>query len=186
MAEIHKLLVEGQQFVGKTTIANNLARRYLSGNPFLFKLSGPASGNADKTFKTYMDDLLPDYANLFRHITKNSIICDKFHISEQVYGKLYRGYTHDPQVIEAVESILCELGFRIIFLEMDDNLIQERIKLKMVECQCRESELPPVKEQKKIKKQYDNVIKKTRLEVIRVDVTNKSVLETVQEIMTQL
>ena len=127
MVGIHKLIIEGQQFVGKTTIANNLARRYLSGNPFLFKLSGPSGDVCSKDFKCYMDDLLLDYANLFRHITANSIICDKFHISEQVFGKFYRDYTHDPEVIEALESILHELGFKLVFLEMDDKLLSERL-----------------------------------------------------------
>lgn len=184
--KIHKLIVEGQQYVGKTTIANNLARRYLTGNPFLFKLSGPASGVLDKSFKKYMDDLLLDYANLFRHITANSIICDKFHISEQVYGKYYRGYSHNPEVIEAIESILHELGFKIIFLEMDDKLIDERIRLKEVEFKMERDELESPTVQKKIKKLYNEFVSKSRLETIRVDVTNQSVLETVQEIMTKI
>lgn len=184
--DIHKLLIEGQQFVGKTTIANNLARRYLSGNPFLFKLSGPSSGRMDKSFKPYMDDLLLDYANLFRHITANSIICDKFHISEQVFGRFYRDYTHDPEIIEAIESILHRLGFRIVFLEMDDKLIEERVRLKEVEFKTKRDALPSVAEQKKIKKLYKELVGKTRLDVIKVDVTNKSVLETVQEIMAKL
>jgi len=186
MPAIHKLLVEGQQFVGKTTIANNLARRYLTGNPFLFKLSGPSSGVDDKSFKCYMDDLLLDYAGLFRHIKSNSIICDKFHVSEQVYGKFYRGYEHDPEVVEAVESILHELGFRIVFLEMDDRLLEERLLLKEVEFQTTRDKLPPVKDQKEIKRLYEQYVKKSRLKVIKVDVTGKSVLQTIQEVVEGL
>jgi len=184
--KIHKLLVEGQQFAGKTTIANNLARRYLPGNPFLFKLSGPSGGKSDKTFRTYMSDLLLDYANLFRHITANSIICDKFHISEQVFGRLYRGYSLEPEVLEALESILHELGFKIIYLTMSEELIEERIQLKQVEFKLDRSELPSVAQQKKIRRLYDEAVKGSRLEVIRVDVTRQSVLETVQEVMTNL
>ena len=184
--KLHKLIIEGQQFVGKTTIANNLARRYLPGNPFLFKLSGPSSKMTGGYFKSYMDDLLLDYANLFRHITSNSIICDKFHISEQVFGKLYRGYTHNPEVIEAIESILHELGFKLVFLEMDDRLIKERNRLKGIEFMMTEHELPSIAEQKKIKRLYCDVVKKTRLQVIRIDVTGKTILETIQEIMRTL
>ena len=186
MVGIHKILIEGQQFVGKTTIANNLARRYLSGNPFLFKLSGPSSGVTDRSFRSYMDDMLLDYANLFRHIKCNSIICDKFHISEQVYGKFYRGYEHDPEVVEAIESILHELGFKIVFLEMEDKLIEERLMLKQVEFQMKRSQLPSVADQKKIKRLYAETVKKSRLDVIKVDVTKHSVLETVQAVMAHL
>ncbi|MFH0863372.1 MAG: hypothetical protein V1875_10155 [Candidatus Altiarchaeota archaeon] len=183
---LSRLIIEGQQFAGKTTIANNLARRYLWGNPFLFKLSGPSSGNKDRSFKGYVENVLLDYSNLFRHLSANSIICDKFHISEQVYGKVYRGYEHDPEFIESVESILHTLGFKLIHLEMDDRLIEDRLALKEVEFQCKRQSLPSPPEQRRIKRLYERYVNRSRLDVIRVDVSGKSVLETVQEIMTQL
>jgi len=184
--QIEKVIVEGQWHVGKTTIANNLARRYMSGNPFLFKLSGPATGVEDKSFKPYMSDLLLDYASLFRHVTANSIICDRFHISEQVYGRHYRKYTHDPEIIEAIESILHELGFKIILLEMDDELIEGRLNLKEIEFNMNREDFPPASEQKKIKKLYKETVKKSRLDVIEADVTDKSIVETIQDIQRKL
>ena len=183
---ISRLIIEGQQFSGKTTIANNLARRYLPGNPFLFKLSGPATGADDKSFKSYVENVLLDYSNLFRHITANSIICDKFHISEQVYGKFYRGYEHDQEFIESVEATLHQMGFKIIHLVMDDKLIDERLTLKEIEYTTSRGQLPPEGDQQEIKRLYEKYVSVSRLDAVRVDVTGKTVLETVQEILTRI
>lgn len=139
-----RLLIMGPQGVGKGTQAALLAEHYniqavSTGEIFRYNLKNQTE--LGKQAQLYIDkgELVPDEVT-------NSIIKDRLAQDDASHGWILDGYPRNAVQVEALDSILSELGItldRVIALNADHDVLMERM-LKRAEIEGRADDTPEV------------------------------------------
>lgn len=111
------IILEGIDGSGKTTLASNLAR--LSPWPARIVPKGPMKANVIEEYVTPLFDVTPD----------ELLIADRWHLSELIYGPIYRGKTQvDWEILGEIESILRNLNATRIIMRPGIQTVYSRLK----------------------------------------------------------
>ena len=139
-----RLLIMGPQGVGKGTQAALLAEHYnipavSTGDIFRYNLKNQTE--LGRQAQLYIDkgELVPDEVT-------NSIIKDRLAQDDASHGWILDGYPRNAAQVEALDSILSELGItldRVIALNADHDVLMERM-LKRAEIEGRADDTPEV------------------------------------------
>ena len=99
------IIVEGIDRVGKTTLCNKLKEEF--GIPVLHHESIISNNKKDNENETDKSLLTLEVCN----ITNSSIILDRFHLSDFVYGMLERNYNIDSAIdhFKMIDNMLTEM-----------------------------------------------------------------------------
>jgi len=169
----HKLIFEGVELSGKSFLMNQiydfLEKKYNSHTKIL---NGCHWFNSDVgIFGTkYGKDIIDRYVEMAEIMYEKNIMFEKFFISDQVYHSLYQNQILD---YSRVENRLLELGTKIIFctVEPNEKLFEKRLddRLSLYKHYGRVAQAPKdyIKQQEKFKE----IIVKTKLPVLNVDLT---------------
>lgn len=96
------IILEGPDGAGKTTLANDLARRF----NYRYHAFGPPQHPPLREYLGWLVDQ-PD----------NQVVVDRFHLGEHVYGPIYRGKSQlDPQSQWAIEMALKVRGATLVYV----------------------------------------------------------------------
>ena len=142
--KIMRLLIMGPQGVGKGTQAALLAEHYnipavSTGDIFRYNLKNQTE--LGRQAQLYIDkgELVPDEVT-------NSIIKDRLAQDDASHGWILDGYPRNAAQVEALDSILSELGItlnRVIALNADHDVLMGRM-LKRAEIEGRADDTPEV------------------------------------------
>ncbi|MGB0757587.1 MAG: hypothetical protein ACPGO5_03990 [Patescibacteria group bacterium] len=126
-----KIIIEGAELVGKSFICSEIYKHLepTKNTHTGYLLDGCHWFNCDVgIFGTPAGKkVISHYINIANEITDKHTLFEKFHISDQVYNKLYRN--KDTDYIEE-EKKLKSLGFKIVYLHTNEtpDLYENRLK----------------------------------------------------------
>ena len=123
------LIVEGANRTGKSTMIDYLKKLAdNSGVEFIYyngrinnnEHAGTTPEGMFAYAKSVISDLLKEDTN------EKLIVCDRFHISEFVYGEAFRGYTNEYML--KVDGFLDLMDAKILYMKSDFEHIEDRHK----------------------------------------------------------
>lgn len=142
------VILEGPNKCGKTTLAKHLIKNY--GFAYFKDTRIETRELTNEQKKEVIEHDIEAQANLLKAISKDiNLIVDRFHITEYVYGYLYRGY--ESKCINIAEEILKDANVKILYL-------------------CRYNN-----EAHNIQVLYDEVFSNTKLSYLEFDIKNSKI-----------
>jgi len=127
-----KIIVEGSNLSGKSSVVQELEKKYVHSVVLTFH------GYYHPTFKestrngsgalTYHRSRLESFYSVFRNITSEEILSNRFHLTASVYLKLFYGI---EEHFYDVEEVLNELDFFLVLVDFNDEALSKRLDLRI-------------------------------------------------------
>lgn len=166
------LIFEGCDGTGKTTIQEVL--RNIIRHAFLIHTSAPKKGNPKEYYYNILNRLLKVV-----EVLNQPVFFDRFHIGEIVYGSIFRTETMDSlmeKTIFQLEDVLQNKDARIIYVTASPQIIAKRLHDRG-DWYVKESDI------ERILNRYEEVLKKSKLPIYRLDTTNNYTAEDIKNLV---
>lgn len=130
------LIVEGSNKVGKSTLIEAI-RKECEYREIPYNIVKRRVAKNDKLYVTpeqMCEVAIEDIKEAVLNTDKKLVIYDRFHISEFVYGNLYRGYYNKYMLL--INDMLSSIGAKVVFVKSNYNHIDnvdERLKLERLQ-----------------------------------------------------
>lgn len=126
---VPKVIIEGSNLSGKTSIAQELERRFV--HSVVVTLHGYYHPKFLENIKTvdsaikYHRRRLQSFLPAFNGVSAEELIFNRFHLTASVYLKLFYGI---EEPFHDIEQKLNELGVYVVLIDFDDYSLEQRLK----------------------------------------------------------